>query len=177
MPKSSPPYDRLAIIWDQMHQDRHSVHMVDYCQKIFERFKIKPETGLDLCCGTGTAIKLLGDLGIRMSGVDMSAPTPATTSPGYGKTSSSPNAKRLPVMPPTSIYPEDDGIGSMRLIGNEDTRTMTSVPCLRRPAWISKASTTAILSANRARTLTASRSSPADRRSLYLSASETAEDL
>ncbi len=73
MTRTTPPYEQLALIWDQMKQDRHSVNMVSYCQKIFERFNIRPATGLDLCCGTGTAVDLLSDLGIQMSGADMSA--------------------------------------------------------------------------------------------------------
>ncbi|KAA3631233.1 MAG: methyltransferase domain-containing protein [Calditrichaeota bacterium] len=68
-----PIYNKFASVYDTMNADRHSVQMVDYCKKIFKKFKIKPKTGLDLCCGTGTAISKLSELGIRMSGLDQSA--------------------------------------------------------------------------------------------------------
>jgi SAM-dependent methyltransferase len=73
MAKVSKPYDKLALIWDQMRQDRHSLRMIPYCQEIFKRFRSKPRTGLDLCCGTGSAIELLLEMGIDMDGLDGSA--------------------------------------------------------------------------------------------------------
>ncbi len=66
------PYTRFAEVYDLMGADRHSIKMVKYCQKIFEKFKIHPVNGLDLCCGTGTAINHLSKLGIIMSGLDQS---------------------------------------------------------------------------------------------------------
>lgn len=66
-------YNKFAAVYDRMGADRHSVYMVEYCQKIFKKFRINPQTGLDLCCGTGTAIKLFCELGLSMSGLDASA--------------------------------------------------------------------------------------------------------
>lgn len=66
-------YNKFAKVYDRMGADRHSERMVEYCQEIFEAYNIKPQNGLDLCCGTGTAIKLFSQLGIKMSGLDQSA--------------------------------------------------------------------------------------------------------
>lgn len=74
MPKSAPPYSKLALIWDRMQQDRHSQAMVAYTHEILRRFRVQPQNGLDLCCGTGTAIELLADAGFAMSGLDQSGP-------------------------------------------------------------------------------------------------------
>jgi len=66
-------YKKFATVYDQMDADMHSKIMVPYCKKIFKEFSIKPKTGLDLCCGTGSAIIALDKLGIKMSGLDQSA--------------------------------------------------------------------------------------------------------
>ena len=68
-----PIYNKFASVYDKMDADYHSEVMVDYCRKIFKKFKIKPLCGLDLCCGTGTAINDMVELGIQMSGLDQSA--------------------------------------------------------------------------------------------------------
>jgi ubiquinone/menaquinone biosynthesis C-methylase UbiE len=65
-------YDKFALVYDEMGADKHSQMMVKYCNRIFIKFNIKPKTGLDLCCGTGTAVKLLSEKGIEMSGLDQS---------------------------------------------------------------------------------------------------------
>lgn len=70
---TTKPYARFALHYDQMGADHHSVRMVEYTDKIFRKFKIRPTVGLDLCCGTGTAIELLADRGILMAGLDRSA--------------------------------------------------------------------------------------------------------
>ncbi len=66
-------YNKFASVYDQMGADEHSVKMVEYCRRIFKKFGIYPETGLDLCCGTGTAIRHFCEQGIKMSGLDRSA--------------------------------------------------------------------------------------------------------
>ncbi len=66
-------YKKFATVYDQMDADLHSKIMVPYCKKIFKKFSIKAKTGLDLCCGTGSAIVELEKLGINMSGLDQSA--------------------------------------------------------------------------------------------------------
>ncbi len=66
------PYQKFASVYDQMGADEHSRKMVDYCLKIFRKFDIHPVSGLDLCCGTGTAVQLFSERGILMSGLDRS---------------------------------------------------------------------------------------------------------
>lgn len=66
------PYDKLAIAYDRIGMDRFSVRMVDYAVKLLENFRAEPRDGLDLCCGTGTAIRELSDHGIMMEGLDRS---------------------------------------------------------------------------------------------------------
>jgi SAM-dependent methyltransferase len=68
------PYAKLAAFYDQMGADSHSIKMVEYCFSLFRRFRIRPTEGLDLCCGTGTALALFDDRGIAMSGLDGSSP-------------------------------------------------------------------------------------------------------
>ena len=66
-------YSRFAAVYDAMNADLHSKLMVEYCHRIFAEHSIKPKVGLDLCCGTGTAVDLLSQLGIEMSGLDGSS--------------------------------------------------------------------------------------------------------
>jgi SAM-dependent methyltransferase len=68
----STPYSQLARVYDLMGADRHSVTMTDYCRKIFRRFKIHPQTVLDLCCGTGSALQIFSDWGLTVAGLDQS---------------------------------------------------------------------------------------------------------
>ncbi len=49
-------YKKFATVYDQMDADLHSKLMVPYCLKILKKFKTNPSEGLDLCCGTGSAI-------------------------------------------------------------------------------------------------------------------------
>ena len=71
--RSTKPYTEFAHVYDLMGADRHSAKMVEYTFKIFRKFNIKATCGLDLCCGTGTAISLFLDQGLPMSGLDQSA--------------------------------------------------------------------------------------------------------
>ncbi len=65
-------YDKFAAVYDQLGADSFSVDMVAYTFRIMRRFKIKATCGLDLCCGTGTAICLLAEGGLTMAGLDQS---------------------------------------------------------------------------------------------------------
>jgi len=64
------PYAGLAAVWDLMGQDRHSARMVDYTLALMKRHRIRAVTGLDLCCGTGTALARFLDRGFIMAGLD-----------------------------------------------------------------------------------------------------------
>jgi ubiquinone/menaquinone biosynthesis C-methylase UbiE len=65
-------YNKFASVYDRMGADRFSVDMVRYTIKIMKRFGIEASDGLDLCCGTGTAILHLIKHGLTMSGLDQS---------------------------------------------------------------------------------------------------------
>ena len=67
------PYKRFAEVYDTMEADEHSIRMVEYTRRVIRKFKVQATSGLDLCCGTGTALKLLSDEGLMMSGLDQSA--------------------------------------------------------------------------------------------------------
>ncbi len=72
-------YSQFALVYDLMGADDHSRAMIDYTDSIMSKFHIQstkrsqPMRGLDLCCGTGTAIELLSERGFAMSGLDQSA--------------------------------------------------------------------------------------------------------
>ncbi|UCE25222.1 MAG: class I SAM-dependent methyltransferase [Candidatus Zixiibacteriota bacterium] len=67
------PYQKFAEVYDLMGADDFSIRMTEYCFKIFRRFKIKPSTGLDLCCGTGSALLKFSERGLIMAGLDRSS--------------------------------------------------------------------------------------------------------
>lgn len=64
-------YDEFANIYDRL-QNIDYASFVDYYQKIFESFSLKPELVLDLACGTGNVTIPLAERGYDMIGVDMS---------------------------------------------------------------------------------------------------------
>ncbi len=66
------PYNKFALIYDNMEADSHSLSMAEYTFKIMRRFSIEAHDALDLCCGTGSAIKIFADRGINMAGLDRS---------------------------------------------------------------------------------------------------------
>ena len=65
-------YHKFATVYDLMGADRHSLRMCDYTLELFKKFKIKPQSGLELCCGTGSALKFFADHGYKMAGLDQS---------------------------------------------------------------------------------------------------------
>ena len=67
------PYDKFGTVYDTIGHDRFSVHMAEYTLDILKRFKFQPRDGLDLCCGTCSAVRVFADHGIAMSGLDRSA--------------------------------------------------------------------------------------------------------
>lgn len=64
-------YDEFANIYDRL-QNIDYTSFVDYYEKIFESFSLKPELVLDLACGTGNVTIPLAERGYDMIGVDMS---------------------------------------------------------------------------------------------------------
>ena len=64
-------YDEFANIYDRL-QNIDYTSFVDYYEKIFESYSLKPELVLDLACGTGNVTIPLAERGYDMIGVDMS---------------------------------------------------------------------------------------------------------
>ena len=68
------PYQKFGAVYDQIGHDCFSVAMAEYTMQLLAQHNFQPGDGLDLCCGTGTAIKWFRDRGLRMSGLDRSRP-------------------------------------------------------------------------------------------------------
>ena len=66
------PYDQFGTVYDMIGHDRFSIRMAEYALEILKKFKFEPHDGLDLCCGTGSAVRTFADQGIAMSGLDRS---------------------------------------------------------------------------------------------------------
>jgi SAM-dependent methyltransferase len=78
-------YNKFATVYDLMGADRHSLRMCDYTLELFKKFKITPRSGLEICCGTGSALKFFADHGYSMAGLDQSAQMLAQTRKKLGK--------------------------------------------------------------------------------------------
>ena len=63
-------YRRFAEVYDRMGADRFSITMAGQALKLVRRFDVEVNRGLDLCCGTGSAIEYFADHGFAMSGLD-----------------------------------------------------------------------------------------------------------
>jgi len=66
------PYHRFAEVYDRMGADSFSLRMAEYTMRILRRLEFRPADGLDICCGTGSAIRYFAEHGLRMTGVDRS---------------------------------------------------------------------------------------------------------
>lgn len=69
---SRSQYGKFAGVYDQMSADRHSERMVDYTLRIVSKFRIEAGDVLDVCCGTGSAVKAFVDHGYDACGLDQS---------------------------------------------------------------------------------------------------------
>ena len=67
------PYDKFAYVYDLMGADEHSIKMSEYTFRLIRKFNIKTGRLLDLCCGTGTALKIFDEHGFEVAGLDGSA--------------------------------------------------------------------------------------------------------
>ncbi|MFH2049882.1 MAG: class I SAM-dependent methyltransferase [bacterium] len=92
----SEPYSKMALIYDLMHADHHSLNMVEYTLKIIKRFKINAASCLDLCCGTGSALVEFHKKGYMVSGLDRSAAMLAVAAKKLKKTKVKLYQKSLP---------------------------------------------------------------------------------
>ncbi|MCX7918752.1 MAG: class I SAM-dependent methyltransferase [bacterium] len=67
-------YARFAPYYDALSFDEFSKQCVLYLDQLLATIGCKPETILDLACGTGTAAILLAKQGYRVTGIDISEP-------------------------------------------------------------------------------------------------------
>ncbi len=65
-------YDALAFSYDALTYDVDYEKNICFWQKLLTRFRARPESVLDLACGTGSASVLLAERGYRVLGVDCS---------------------------------------------------------------------------------------------------------
>ena len=65
-------YGALAVSYDRLTNDVDYAAGVDFYMQILEKEGLKPRTAVDLACGTGSVAVLLAQMGIRVTGVDMS---------------------------------------------------------------------------------------------------------
>lgn len=65
-------YCRFAAVYDAMGADRCSVKMAEYTMRLLHRFDADVVHALDLCCGTGTALKIFAHRGWQLAGLDQS---------------------------------------------------------------------------------------------------------
>jgi ubiquinone/menaquinone biosynthesis C-methylase UbiE len=66
------PFDKMAQFYDTMYTRNFSTRMVDYTLQILKKSSFEPDTVLDLCCGTGTALQQFSEKGCRVDGLDRS---------------------------------------------------------------------------------------------------------
>ena len=65
-------YNRFAYLYDELINDVDYDKWVEYYYKIFRRFNLDPKLGLDLGCGTGNLTTRFAEMGVEMTGVDIS---------------------------------------------------------------------------------------------------------
>lgn len=66
-------YNTLAASYDRLTNDVDYCAVVDFYQTLLNREGLQPCTAVDLACGTGSVALLLADMGLQVTGVDMSA--------------------------------------------------------------------------------------------------------
>lgn len=65
-------YHALARSYDRLTDDVDYAAVVDFYWDILKREQLKPETAVDLACGTGSVALLLAQQGLKVTAVDMS---------------------------------------------------------------------------------------------------------
>jgi len=61
---------KFAEVYDKMNADLHSAKMTQVTFEILNHFGKEVSDCLDLCCGTGTAVKIFTEAGLNASGLD-----------------------------------------------------------------------------------------------------------
>ena len=65
-------YHNLASSYDRLTSDVDYQSFVDFAHEILKREGIAPRTVADLACGTGSATRILGEMGYEVTAVDLS---------------------------------------------------------------------------------------------------------
>jgi ubiquinone/menaquinone biosynthesis C-methylase UbiE len=65
-------YHALAESYDRLTNDVDYQATVEFYRQILQREGVSPRTAVDLACGTGSVAVLLSEMGLRVTGVDMS---------------------------------------------------------------------------------------------------------
>ena len=65
-------YHALAVSYDRLTNDVDYKATVDFYMQLLQREGLKPKTAVDLACGTGSVAIILADMGMQVTGVDMS---------------------------------------------------------------------------------------------------------
>ena len=65
-------YKNLASSYDRLTSDVDYRDWVDFAHAILEKEGVKPKSVADLACGTGSATRILAELGYRVTAVDLS---------------------------------------------------------------------------------------------------------
>ena len=65
-------YHALAVSYDRLTNDVDYKATVDFYMELLRREGLKPKTAVDLACGTGSVAIILAQLGMRVTGVDLS---------------------------------------------------------------------------------------------------------
>jgi len=65
-------YKALAASYDRLTEDVDYRAVVDFYRLLWDREGLSPRTAVDLACGTGSVSVLLAEMGLQVTGVDMS---------------------------------------------------------------------------------------------------------
>ncbi|HPT78314.1 MAG TPA: class I SAM-dependent methyltransferase [Candidatus Atribacteria bacterium] len=65
-------YEKFAYVYDALMQDVDYDRWVDFIEDIFKVYGAKPETIVDLACGTGNITGRLAERGYKVTGIDIS---------------------------------------------------------------------------------------------------------
>ena len=90
--KAMNAYKALAVSYDRLTSDVDYRAVVDFYQQIIDREGLRPRTVVDLACGTGSVSAILAEMGLIVTGVDMSEDMLTVA---CAKTADMPNAPRF----------------------------------------------------------------------------------